>query len=195
MSELHTRGFVVLPHVCPDLPRERYKRARYKQAWVSELSKAHVTGGGHRFRYQIADQDCARSLCADMDKCMAAHGLNLCARHTRKPYVLNTCDEHNPDNAVQLRHTDYEAGMIASLVHDPDRVPLSCLWAVCREFELVVWPLDDPSVPRTVHVPAGHMIVFRGDLWHGGGRHLNSAFRVHGYVAEPSTYIPDFLYG
>lgn len=158
------------------------------------MSKSQVTGGGNRFRYQVMDPDFSRSLCQQMDQCMEGHGLQLGARRARKPYVLNTEDAADPCNALQAAHCDYNASRIAGVVGDADRVPLSCVWAVSQKFELAVCPQGPHGPSVHVPVPAGHMIVFRGDLWHGGGRHMNAAFRVHGYVAEPNTYIPDFVY-
>ena len=41
---------------------------------------------------------------------------------------------------------------------------------------------------------AKYLAVFRGDMWHGGGRHLSDLYRVHGYVSSREHYVPDAIF-
>ena len=54
-------------------------------------------------------------------------------------------------------------------------VPLSILWAV-----------EDGTLlhigDQTVHIPTGHMIIFRGDLCHGGAAYSHIHTRIHAYL-------------
>ena len=91
----------------------------------------------------------------------------------------------------QRVHTDYEHKRVAHLLQHTHLVPLTCLWALEYAFDLRVQLSDanGSSVTYLVQVPAGHMIVFRANLFHGGARALSSHFRVHAYV------VPDGIKG
>ena len=82
-------------------------------------------------------------------------------------------------------HTDYEHGKVSHLLNDPERVPISAIWAACDDFELV-----DYSNEQVHRVQAGWIAVFRADWWHGGGVGVSPHLRVHGYGATNGVHIP-----
>lgn len=185
---LHAAGIVVLPGPAPGfLPAD-------DADWLS-LIHARVTGGGDRRRWGITCRDTRAAIAKRMVRRMRCHGV-LGSRVCRGLYALTGHDATDPKAAVQMPHMDYPRDVLGALVDSPERVPLSCQWAVQRAFWLHTygWHTPGEGVPGVpVLVPKGHMAVWRGDLYHGGGPHVSSLPRVHSYVAEPRLHIPDAL--
>jgi hypothetical protein len=117
---------------------------------------------------------------------MQHHGV-LGDRECRQPYVLRTTDAAAPAAAVQSPHWDFLEPTMQPYRDDTHRIPLSCQWAVTQAYELRVyryewWAHNSCTI---VHVPGGHMAVWRGDTSHGGGSHLSSEPRVHCFAVPP----------
>ena len=47
---------------------------------------------------------------------------------------------------------------------------------------------------QQIWVPKGHVVVFRGDVWHGGGPHFSAYPRAHAYAVEPNFVIQDAIF-
>ena len=45
-----------------------------------------------------------------------------------------------------------------------------------------------------IWVPMGHVVVFRGDVWHGGGPHFSAYPRAHAYAVEPNFVIQEAIF-
>lgn len=77
-------------------------------------------------------------------------------------------------------HTDWPLSKVVQ--RSTATVPFTALWAVLHAFELNIVPRD--SALRTsaaalcVRVPRHHVIVFRGDVVHGGGTPLSQDWRL-----------------
>lgn len=71
-----------------------------------------------------------------------------------------------------------------------DQVPCTALWAVLHGFELNVVPRDTAlsttAAAMCVRVPRHHVIVFRGDVVHGGAAPLSQDWRLFARFKCPS---------
>lgn len=69
-------------------------------------------------------------------------------------------------------------------------VPFTALWAVLHGFELNIVPRDSAlhtsAAALCVRVPRHHVIVFRGDVVHGGGPQLSQDWRLFARFKCPS---------
>ena len=98
----------------------------------------------------------------------------------------------DPGCSVQRAHTDYTAGALRKVLGDDDKVPLACVIALMDETRFDVWPGaircfdlpdDAPVFPHLqLTLNAGDMLVFRGDLVHGGAAFAVANIRLHMYL-------------
>ena len=77
-------------------------------------------------------------------------------------------------------HTDWP--LLEGVQRSTETVPFTALWAVLYAFELNVVPRDSAlhtsAAALCVRVPRHHVIVFRGDVVHGGGPPLSEDWRL-----------------
>ena len=57
----------------------------------------------------------------------------------------------------------------------------SALWAAHAPFEIVARAGTAGSLQETIRVAPQHVLYFRSDFRHGGGRHVSYMPRFHGY--------------
>lgn len=175
----------MLPGERPTLPDDQWYATTSEQVW----------GGGNRHRHQFRCEATRKRMLAGMRARMQHHGV-LGDRECRQPYVLRTTDAAAPAAAVQSPHWDFLEPTMQPYRDDTHRIPLSCQWAVTQAYELRVYRWEchctcSDGVPgwgwscTIVHVPGGHMAVWRGDTSHGGGSHLSSEPRVHCFAVPP----------
>ena len=99
-----------------------------------------------------------------------------------------------PLAGIQDEHVDWSPRQTAKYRHhDPLHMPLSTMWACSEPFLLAVGKYGGHD-GMLLTVKRGQMIVFRGDLPHGGGGHVTRTFRVHGFLARKGERRADFLY-
>ena len=87
----------------------------------------------------------------------------------------------------QALHIDYAPDVVMPFAHEPDTVPLSALWGPMAPFPITIAGV-------TYVVPAGHLLVFRGDLEHAGGPYMSAYLRFHAFVALQGTTVPTYIY-
>lgn len=98
-----------------------------------------------------------------------------------------------PVTGPQALHTDWQRSKAVKYANDSAHMPLSILWACSKPFLLRIGKYG-PHAAKVETVNPGEMIVFRGDLRHGGGGHVTHAFRVHGYIARKGDKRPVHIY-
>ena len=85
-----------------------------------------------------------------------------------------------PSTNQQGLHTDWP--LETGVEHTIKTVPFTVLWAVLAGFELNIVPRHTPlcstAATELVCVPRHHVIVFRGDLVHGGAGMLSQDWRL-----------------
>lgn len=88
---------------------------------------------------------------------------------------------------AQLAHTDFTPDFLKCVVDD-NQMPLACLIALTDGTMFDVWPgaiRFDKSrkiKPMSVRLEAGDVLIFRGDLVHGGAAAKESNVRLHAYL-------------
>lgn len=87
----------------------------------------------------------------------------------------------------QGMHTDYSSMMVKHL-HGTPQFPRSAIWAVRATFVLQTRAYGD------VRVPAGHVVFFMANFWHGGGPFLSSELRFHGFQLSADVGVPAAIY-
>jgi len=215
MELLHKRGWVIVPAVLSRAGNQTRARQRADDAiaacgirctmephehlrmvaWCGPCP-TQVAGGEGRWRYEVQDAH-ARTALAHMFEETLAHngllGLRSALAHAANIYALRTLNATTPP--TQARHTDYDPALVMHMADGPHVVPLSAIWAPIGGFQLVVGPKHAPIEKCTkVHVPAGHIVVFRGDLCHGGGEHMSAYMRFHAYLAMRGVHIADAVF-
>ena len=173
--ELLDYGFTMISSL------QRVYDDREVEGWFSKYGKVHIDEG--RMRVQVADRDIGTWLATVLNKACAAagvigmrefHGANVYGLRTKEGWMV-----------PQTPHTDYEHGKVVHLLNQPERIPISAIWAACDDFELV-----DYSHMTIRKVQAGMIAVFRLDRWHGGGPCVRPQLRVHGYGAPAAVQVP-----
>ena len=169
-------------------------------AWMGPCP-TEVAGGKGRWRYSFANAD-ARACIAHVFEETLAHedllGTRTVLSHASSMYALRTFEPTMP--ATQGWHTDYPRAQVEPLADNPGRVPLSALWSPFDGFYLVVADLgvqsshEADAQSQQIWVPKGHVVVFRGDVWHGGGPHFSAYPRAHAYAVEPNFVIKDAIF-
>lgn len=90
--------------------------------------------------------------------------------------------------AQQAAHSDYFPDTLNG-VHI-EHIPLVCIAAIMPDTKIVVWPgalsaatLDKEHYePMTIHMNAGDIVLFRGDLVHAGAKYDKINRRLHCYI-------------
>ena len=87
----------------------------------------------------------------------------------------------------QMFHFDYDDFPIDC---PPQQIPRSCILAL-EAFDILMKDgvyngRNDGIDPKTVHVPQGALLVFRGDLRHAGGGSLVECMRLHWFLDKPA---------
>ena len=86
--------------------------------------------------------------------------------------------------------------------------PGGVLFSLEDDTRLVVWDVGEDFflpgegspgekriiAPRTVHIPAGRALYFRGDVVHAGASYAEANLRLHWYVHRRGTRIPNRRY-
>ena len=98
-----------------------------------------------------------------------------------------------PEAGAQKPHVDWPTHKVEKYRNNVTHTPLSSMWACSAPFRFQVGEHGDQP-QHMITIRTGEMLVFRGDLWHGGGGHLTTAFRVHGYLARPCDRRPGYIY-
>ena len=151
-----------------------------------------VALGQNRYRLEQMDYTHGRHFAMLMNKCMTRHGVLGANRGQLKVtaggiYALR--DEQGEGRVEQDLHYDWHPSKWEE--NDDDLQPLSCIWAATEDFKLVV---EVGGQRKAVCVPAGGMVILRGDLYHGGWGYLGSGLRIHGYVCRPGVAVPQAVY-
>ena len=154
-----------------------------------------MAGGPGRFTHAPTGRKVGRWLAHEMWECVRQSGLlqmalgEEMALLPRNIYALRD----TPEAGAQELHLDWPTEKVAEYDANVRHTPLSSMWACSAPFRFQVGKYrDQPQHMITIH--PGEMLVFRGDLWHGGGGHLTTAFRVHGYLARPGDRRPSYIY-
>ena len=118
----------------------------------------------------------------------------------QKPYGVKAV-KCLPGTWNQGLHADWPAGAAHA---DAAQLPFTVLWAVNDEFQLNIVPREQVDVAQhrvsngqsvrlmaqSVEVQRHKAIVFQGCVVHGGGAHVNSAWRLFVRFASPSSAHP-----
>ena len=78
---------------------------------------------------------------------------------------------------IQRLHCDYMPAQCAGR----ELYCRSALWAAHAPFEIVARAGTAGSLQETIRVAPQHVLYFRSDFRHGGGRHVSYMPRFHGY--------------
>lgn len=183
-DELHDDGYIILPGPTPVAPET-------SSGWFCKQGHGLVGGEG-RSRHQCRDYEDGYRIAGRLRKALEEVGMlgvgGVLGRdmRIRTSRIYGLRDVRG--TGAQRMHTDYELPFCKKYASDRAHTPLSVIWACSADFLL---KLERGSL---ITVPRGEMIVFRGDLSHGGGGHLSYAFRVHAYLAHCQLKIPDKVY-
>ncbi len=88
---------------------------------------------------------------------------------------------------AQLTHTDYTPETLANAGNDDAKVPLACLVALTDGTLFDVWPgairfVNGAFKHLQLKLRAGDVLIFRGDLVHGGAAFEEANVRIHVYL-------------
>lgn len=119
-------------------------------------------------------------------------------RHKQDAMVVLMSREHC---GAQLVHSDYSKGILKDVLAtgDDNLIPLACLVALEDNTAFDVWPGGikfDESIPRRhvqIILNKGDVLIFRGDLCHGGAATVSSNVRVHLYMDVGEINRPQYI--
>jgi hypothetical protein len=179
LDRLGTVGYKVYRKICPLLLTDAYhKRNRnFTTVWGQD------DGGNDR----------KRQVC-DIDHAQKPQGLKNLTTWLRT--LLPTCTSikwgvlvSSPGCKAQGAHADYHPQQLASI--PVAYRPLLCLAATMDNTKLLIWPgmfIDNivdkarPCEKEMIHLDAGDVLIFRGDLIHAGAAYNILNVRYHGLI-------------
>lgn len=199
-SELHTRGYTILPRFLRAADTETLCTAvstYVRKHRMDPIFNFNAEAQNDRRRRQIdMPATLSRRLCERLTDTIGA-GADT-GRRATDCVIL----ESLPGCQMQAAHVDYVPNP-ALLDTTDETVPLLAVAALQGDTTLDVWPESHrllrrarltrhtPHVKReTVHLAAGDVIVFRGDLIHAGSAYERHNLRIHVYMDHPSVPRP-----
>ena len=196
--ELHHDGFVVYPNVMKDLVSDELVtlcKAHFDDDAGEDLFNNHRDVGsrhndGLRLQRSIdAGELGASEMTINLKKAIIEMLKREHPLHRVKGDKSMVVLMSRENCKAQLAHTDFSKDTLAPVKNSDEKMPLACLVALMDDTAFDVWPgairFDESRKikPLQVRLNAGDMLVFRGDLVHGGaavGEQEN--VRIHAYI-------------
>lgn len=196
-NELHTQGYTVLKHAFNVDPRSNYFKELEKFADESAGIIFNTPGKNDKRRSQV-------ELTGSKAKVKMSKPTQRFTEHIWSK-LQKMFPEHTPNDMVVLRsddgckpqkpHQDYRSKDLwpanKPLIAN-NQIPLGVIVALMDDTYLDVWPASIGDVskikgikPKRLKFNRGDMVIFRGDLVHGGSSYDNYNIRIHTYMDHP----------
>ena len=186
LARLHAQGYIVVPVAIPDgiIMGQGHGHPSSMCSLTLE-QRAPLVGDPNRYRWTLLPHDRARVRTV-LEHTSRVRGLHVPGL-SFPPEGVYAIGNSSAALTPQMLHTDYPWTAVAHLRHR-GVFPRSAILAVDAAFDIATRDCG------TITVPPMHVIFLLASFWHGGGPHVSTWARYHGYELPEGVPLPDSVY-